>query len=77
MPHLLNSDAYVVRDPAAQRLRLAENARTEWMLADDLGISRALLRLLRWSGCAPSAILFEGVVYYTFDAVAEWHRRFE
>ena len=77
MPHMLNPAAFVVREPSAQRQRFVETARTEWMLADDLGISRLRLRLLRWRGRAPSAVLFEGVVYYTFDASAEWHSRFE
>ncbi|WP_404474138.1 hypothetical protein [Microbacterium aerolatum] len=77
MPYLLNPDAYVVRDPSTQRLRLEETARTEWMLAQDLGISRMQLRLLRWRGCAPNAIRFEGVIYYPFEDIAQWHRRFE
>lgn len=76
MPYLLNPDAYVVREPSVQRQRFEETARTEWMLAEDLGISRMRMRLLRWRGCASNAVLFEGVIYYTFDGIAAWHRRF-
>lgn len=42
----------------------------------NLGISRLRMRLLRWRGCAPSAVLFAGVVYYAFEDIAAWHRRF-
>lgn len=77
MRHMFNPQAVVVRDTAAQRARFAEMARTERMLASDLGISPMRIRFLRWAGCAPSAVLFEGTVYYRFDDIAEWRRRFE
>lgn len=76
MPYLFNRDAVTFRSSAAQHAVFAENARTESMLADDLGISRHKLRLLRWAGCAPSAIRVENVVYYTFEDIDAWLRRF-
>lgn len=76
MPHLFNRDAVSFRSSSAQHAVLAEQARTESMLADDLGISRHKLRLLRWTGCAPAAIRVDNVVYYTFEDIDAWLRRF-
>jgi len=76
MNHVFDSARLPYRTTAEQHTRYAEIARTEAMLACDLGIDRWKLRLMRWAGCAPRATRFERTVYYTFEDIAEWLRPF-